>query len=73
MPKPILSQTQELLHSLKQLMPTVYQQETLESILAMFLESQGHSLPHHCTTKSESAISRFFNHYIDFSFRCETL
>lgn len=63
MPKPILSQSQELLNSLKQLMPTVYQQETLESILAMFLEGQGHSLPHHCTTKSESAISRFFNHY----------
>ena len=29
----------------------------------MFLEGQGHSLPHHSTTKSESAISRFFNHY----------
>ena len=60
---PILSQSQDLLNTLKELMPTVYQQETLESILAMFLEGQGHSLPHHCTTKSESAISRFFNHY----------
>ena len=29
----------------------------------MFLEGQGHSLPHHSTTKSESAISRFLNHY----------
>ncbi len=44
-------------------MPTLYQQETLESILALFLQGQGHSLPHHCSTKSESAISRFFNHY----------
>ncbi len=63
MPKPILSSCQDLLNTLKDLMPTVYQQETLESILAMFLEGQGHSLPHHSTTKSESAISRFFNHY----------
>ncbi len=63
MQKPILSQSEDLLNTLKQLMPTVYQQETLESILAMFLEGQGHSLPHHCTTKSESAISRFLNYY----------
>ena len=61
--KPILSQSQDLLNSLKQLMPTLYQQESLESILGIFLEGQGHSLPHHCTTKSESAISRFLNHY----------
>lgn len=61
--KPILSQSQDLLTTLKQLMPTIYQQESLESILAMFLEGLGHSLPHHCTTKSESAISRFLNHY----------
>ena len=44
-------------------MPTIYQQETLESILGLFLQGQGHSLPHHCLTKSESAISRFLNHY----------
>ena len=55
MQKPILSQSEDLLNTLKQLMPTVYQQETLESILAMFLEGQGHSLPHHCQTKSGSA------------------
>ncbi|MGK7935849.1 MAG: hypothetical protein AB4206_08630 [Xenococcaceae cyanobacterium] len=35
----------------------------MESILALFLQGQGHSLPHHCLTKSESAISRFLNHY----------
>jgi hypothetical protein len=62
MPRVILSQCQDLLNTIKNLMPTVYQQETLESILALFLEGQGHSLPHYCTT-SESAISRFFNHY----------
>lgn len=59
----ILPQAQELLKLISESMPTVYQQETLQSIIALFLEGQGHSLPHHCTTKSESAISRFFNHY----------
>ncbi|GFZ92441.1 transposase [Okeania sp. KiyG1] len=29
----------------------------------MFLHSQGNAVPHHCQTKSESAISRFLNHY----------
>ena len=59
----ILTQAEELLSTLKQLMPSIYQQETLESIFALFLQGQGHSLPHHCATKSESAISRFLNHY----------
>ena len=59
----ILPQAEELLSTLKQLMPTIYQQETLESILGLFLQGQGHSLPHHCQTKSASAISRFLNHY----------
>ena len=58
----ILPQAEELLSTLKQLMPTIYQQETLESILGLFLQGQGHSLPHHCPTKSASAISRFLNH-----------
>ena len=44
-------------------MPTIYQQETLESLLGLFLEGRGNSAPHHCSTKSESAISRFLNHY----------
>jgi len=60
---PILPQVEELLSTFKQLMPTIYQQETLESILGLFLVGQGNSVPHHCTTKSESAISRFLNHY----------
>ncbi|WP_063820761.1 hypothetical protein [Gloeothece verrucosa] len=57
-----LPQTEELISSLSQLMPTIYQQETFESLIALFLESQS-KVPHHCTTKSESAISRFLNHY----------
>jgi hypothetical protein len=59
----ILPQAEQLLSTLKQLMPTLYQQETLESLLGLFLEGQGHSVPHHCSTKSESAISRFLNYY----------
>jgi hypothetical protein len=59
----ILPQVEELISALKQLMPTLYQQETLESILGLFLSGQGNALPHHCQTKSESAISRFLNHY----------
>ena len=34
LPKPILSQVEELLSTLKDLMPTIYQKETLESIIA---------------------------------------
>jgi hypothetical protein len=59
----ILPQVEELLSTVKELMPTIYQKETLESIFGLLLEGQGASVPHHCTTKSESAISRFLNHY----------
>lgn len=59
----ILPQAEELLSTLKQLMPSIYQQETLESVLGLFLSGQGKGVPHHCQTKSESAISRFLNHY----------
>ncbi len=59
----ILPQAEELLSTLKQIMPSIYQQETLESILGLFLKGQGNSVPHHCQTKSESSISRFLNHY----------
>ena len=63
LPKPILSQVEELLSTLKDLMPTIYQKETLESIIGLLLDGQGNAVPHHCQTKSESAISRFLNHY----------
>jgi hypothetical protein len=59
----ILPQVEELIPKLKQLMPTMYQQDTLESLLTLFLTRQGNSIPHHCQSKSESAISRFLNHY----------
>jgi hypothetical protein len=62
---PILPQVEELLSTVKELMPTIYQKETLESILGLLLEGQANSVPHHCTTKSESAISRFLNQATD--------
>ncbi|ACB54552.1 hypothetical protein cce_5206 [Crocosphaera subtropica ATCC 51142] len=54
---------EELLSTLKDLMPTIYQKDTLESIIGLLLDGQGNAVPHHCETKSESAISRFLNHY----------
>ena len=59
----ILPQVEELISTLKQLMPSIYQQETLESIVGIFLSGKGNAVPHHCQTKSESAISRFLNYY----------
>lgn len=57
----MLAHAQELVYSLKELMPTQYQKDNLEAILALFLEAQGHPLPEHSQTKSPSAISRFLN------------
>ncbi len=59
----ILPQAEELIATLKEVMPTIYQEETLESLLGLFLSGRGNSIPHHCQTKSESAISRFLNYY----------
>jgi hypothetical protein len=44
-------------------MPTHYQRDSLEAMLGLFLEAQGKPLPHYSKTKSESALSRFLNHY----------
>lgn len=57
----MLAYAQELVYSLKELMPTQYQKDNLEAMLALFLEAQGHPLPEHSQTKSPSAISRFLN------------
>jgi hypothetical protein len=62
-PSSILPQVNELLSTLKELMPTIYQQETLESIIGLLLDGKGNAVPHHCLTKSESSISRFLNYY----------
>ncbi|MEO0684824.1 MAG: transposase [Cyanobacteria bacterium J06649_11] len=57
----MLAHTQELVYTLKELMPTQYQKDNLETMLGLFLEAQGHPLPEHSKTKSSSALSRFLN------------
>lgn len=44
-------------------MPSIYQQDSLQALLGLFLEGQGIPLPEHCQTKSASALSRFLNEY----------
>ncbi|WP_392530655.1 hypothetical protein [Nostoc sp. C117] len=57
----MLAHAQELVYTLKELMPTQYQKDNLEAMLALFLEAQGQPLPEYSQTKSPSAISRFLN------------
>ena len=59
----ILAQAQALVAKLQVLMPSTYQQDSLQALLGLFLEGQGISLPEHCQTKSASALSRFLNEY----------
>jgi hypothetical protein len=44
-------------------MPSVYQQNSLQALLGLFLEGEGIPLPEHCETKSASALSWFLNKY----------
>ncbi len=57
----ILAHAQELVSTLSSLMPTPYQKDNLEAMLALFLEAQGHPLPEHSKTKSASALSAFWH------------
>jgi hypothetical protein len=50
-------------YTLLSLMPSVFQQENLETMLGLFLEAQGYPLPQHSKSKSPSALSRFLNVY----------
>ena len=59
----ILAHAQNLVYTLLSLMPSVYQQENLETMLGLFLEAQGYPLPQHSKSKSPSALSRFLNVY----------
>ena len=59
----ILPQAQALVLGLKALMPSIYQQDSLQALLGLFLEGQGTPLPEHCKLKSASALSRFLNEY----------
>ena len=59
----ILQHAQGLVYSLLCLMPSVYQKASLQAMLGLFLEQQGHALPEHTRVKSASSLSRFLNHY----------
>lgn len=58
-----LSSVETLVITLLSLMPTIYQRQTMESILGLLLTATGQDLPEHCQTSSPSAISRFLNQY----------
>jgi hypothetical protein len=57
----IVENAQLLVYSLLALMPSHYQQASLEAQLGLFLEAQGHPLPQHTQLKSASSLSRFLN------------
>jgi hypothetical protein len=58
-----LSCLETLVITLLSWMPSIYQRQTMESILGLLLAATGQDLPEHCQTSSPSAISRFLNHY----------
>jgi len=59
----ILTQAQALVQELITLMPTPYQQDSLQALLGLFLAATGSPLPQYCQIKSASALSRFLNQY----------
>jgi hypothetical protein len=59
----IAKHAQNLVYSLLNLMPSIYQKNSLNAMLGLFLEAQGHPLPQQTQVKSASALSRFLNHY----------
>lgn len=61
--KTILQHAQGLVYSLLCLMPSVYQKASLNALLGLFLDAQGHALPEHTQVKSPSSLSRFLNRY----------
>jgi Transposase DDE domain. len=59
----ILAHAQDLIYQLLDRMPSPYQRESLNALLALFLKAQGSPLPEHSTLKSPSALSRFLSVY----------
>jgi hypothetical protein len=59
----IVQHAQGLVYSLLCLMPSVYQKASLNAMLGLFLEAQGHPLPQQTQVKSASSLSRFLNRY----------
>ena len=50
----IAKHAQGLVYSLLCLMPSLYQKASLNALLGLFLEAQGHALPQHTQLKSAS-------------------
>ncbi len=48
----ILPQAQTLVGLLLNLMPSEYQLQSFQALMGLFLEAQGHPLPHHCQVAS---------------------
>ena len=63
MKPPLTTHARKVVYELLDLMPSAYQQASLEAMLALFLSTQGLALPEHATHKSPSALSRFLNLY----------
>jgi hypothetical protein len=61
--KTILAHAQGLVYTLLGVMPSTYQRDSLQALLGLFLQAQGHPLPEYCQVKSASALSRFLNEY----------
>jgi hypothetical protein len=59
----IVEYAQGLVYSLLCLMPSTYQKASLNALLGLFLEAQGHPMPQRTQVKSASALSRFLNQY----------
>jgi hypothetical protein len=59
----ILAHAQGLIYTLFNLMPSLYQRDSLQALLGLFLQAQGHPLPQYSQSKSASALSRFLNKY----------
>ena len=59
----ILAHAQGLVYTLLNFMPSPYQRDSLQAILGLFLQAQGHPLPQQSQAKSASALSRFLNIY----------
>ncbi len=61
--KPNTQHAQLPVYGLLCLMPTVYQQASLDAVFGQFAEAQGSPLPGRSPLKSGSSLSRFLNHY----------
>ncbi|AFY82431.1 transposase family protein [Oscillatoria acuminata PCC 6304] len=59
----ILTPAIALVNVLLNIMPSIYQRDSIQALFGLFLEGNGYPLPQHCKNKSASALSRFLNHY----------